>query len=340
MSGFMPGEWNWMRGSSNDMITPTDDATAQLILKRRLAQADALRGAQLPQAQMVSGHYVAPSWTQYLANAVGQYKGREQEREAIKGYQDYLGTQRKTKQDALTALSKALSPQAITEQGSYDIQVPNGRTPTPTDNLGGMQPYESGMKNISVPMTTTTGYRQPTSADVMSALSAYSNATNNPDLAEKLMMTQAGQIMAPKQTEWKEANGRLIGFDVHGRPTGEVLGESKNEDPTSYKEWVKAKGVGYKGSYEDWKRLATSWINPYQAAQLGIEEKKLKLKEVEDNPLGLPKPSAQPSTSPLNKAPKTQSFNIDGVGSVNATYDAKTGKYFVMQGGKKFWVEE
>ena len=231
MSNILPGEWNWMKTGTDVSGMPTDDATAQLMLKRRLAQADALRQMEVPQGQMISGHYVAPSWTQQLAALGGQWLGGKQEEQAIKGYQDYLSAQQKTKQDALTALSKALSPQAITEQSSYDIQVPNGKQAGATDNLGGMQPYESGMKTISVPMTTTTGTRNPTAQDVISAISAYSNATKNPDLAEKLIMTQAGQIMAPKQTEWKEVNGKLYGFDVHGNPTGKTLGEGKKEKP-------------------------------------------------------------------------------------------------------------
>lgn len=74
----------------NQDVGTQDDATAQLLLKRRLAQADALRGQQMPQGQMVSGHYVAPSWTQYLANAVGQYKGKQEEQKAM---QDYANAQ-------------------------------------------------------------------------------------------------------------------------------------------------------------------------------------------------------------------------------------------------------
>lgn len=73
-----------------------DEAMAQLDLKRRLARADALRNQPAPEGQMVSGRYVAPSWTQYLANIAGQYYANKQEREALKGYGDYqAGKQRK-----------------------------------------------------------------------------------------------------------------------------------------------------------------------------------------------------------------------------------------------------
>lgn len=81
MSGFMPGEWE-----AQNPTAPTDDITAQLELKRRLARADALRNAEMPQAQMVGGRYITPSWTQYLANAYGKMQAGADERAALKGY--------------------------------------------------------------------------------------------------------------------------------------------------------------------------------------------------------------------------------------------------------------
>ena len=65
---------------------PVDDAMVQLQLKRKLAMADALRNQEMPQGQMVSGHYVAPSWTQYAANLVNKYQGGKQAEEAMKQY--------------------------------------------------------------------------------------------------------------------------------------------------------------------------------------------------------------------------------------------------------------
>ena len=62
---------------------PANDAMAQLELKRKLKIAEALQNAQVPQGQMVSGHYVAPSFTQQLASAYGMYKGKKSEEEAI-----------------------------------------------------------------------------------------------------------------------------------------------------------------------------------------------------------------------------------------------------------------
>jgi hypothetical protein len=84
---------------------PTDDAAMQLELKRRLKMAEALQQQAMPEGQMVSGHYVAPSWTQYLANAVNKYQGGKQEREALGQFGQY----QTAKQDKITKLVNELS---------------------------------------------------------------------------------------------------------------------------------------------------------------------------------------------------------------------------------------
>ena len=60
-------------GQTQDQM-PQDDTMMQLELQRKLKLADALRQQSTPEGQMVSGHYVAPSWTQQLANLYGKYQ--------------------------------------------------------------------------------------------------------------------------------------------------------------------------------------------------------------------------------------------------------------------------
>jgi hypothetical protein len=66
--------------------------------QRQLAQALQQRGMQTPQGQMVSGRYVAPSFTQYLANAFDIYGGKTGVEEAEKGMAAYQQRQQKTAQ--------------------------------------------------------------------------------------------------------------------------------------------------------------------------------------------------------------------------------------------------
>lgn len=83
---------------------PANDTLAQLELQRKLKLADALKNAQAPQGQMISGHYVAPSFTQQLANAYGMYKGKKAEEEAIKNYGEYQKTKSSQLGDVLKSL--------------------------------------------------------------------------------------------------------------------------------------------------------------------------------------------------------------------------------------------
>lgn len=62
-------------------------------LRRRQAQIDALRekSMQSPEGKMVSGHYVAPSITQYgaqLMNAYGAAKGQQGVNQGMQGMND------------------------------------------------------------------------------------------------------------------------------------------------------------------------------------------------------------------------------------------------------------
>lgn len=75
--------------SDNTDGSGVDDPTlAQINLKRKLALADSLRNSPVLEGQMVSGRYVAPSWTQNLANAVNKGIGMYTERQAMKEYAD------------------------------------------------------------------------------------------------------------------------------------------------------------------------------------------------------------------------------------------------------------
>jgi len=99
---------------------PTDDTMAQLELQRKLKLAQALQQEQMPQGQMVSGHYVAPSWTQYAANALGQYVGGKQEEEAMKQFGDY----RKSKEAKMADILQGLTPH--TETTELDVNQAGG----------------------------------------------------------------------------------------------------------------------------------------------------------------------------------------------------------------------
>jgi len=91
---------------SDNTTQSADDATlAEINLKRKLALADSLRNSPLLEGQMVSGHYVKPSWTQTLANAVNKGLGAYTERQAMKDYAEAQKTRQAKMADVLTKLT-------------------------------------------------------------------------------------------------------------------------------------------------------------------------------------------------------------------------------------------
>lgn len=99
--------------------------------KQQAETARKLReGIVSPEGQMVSGHYVAPSWTQYLSNALRQGMYGRQEREAMQ--QAYQMEQQKAAE--IAAISKQLGPQAQSTISDVGPQQPT-RMPTEQERM-------------------------------------------------------------------------------------------------------------------------------------------------------------------------------------------------------------
>lgn len=103
------------------MATPSQFDRRVLGLQEQKALAEKLRqtGLDMPQGQMVSGFYVAPSLGQYLAKGLQLYSGIKGEQEAKQGIENLYGereAQRKTflesmPKERVTPDSKVIQPQ-------------------------------------------------------------------------------------------------------------------------------------------------------------------------------------------------------------------------------------
>ena len=167
MQNILPGESGGM-----PQQMPQDDAMMQLELQRRMKFADALRQQAAPEGQMVSGHYVAPSWTQQLANLYGKYQAGQQEQSALKQYGDYTKGKQAKLAEALGEYQKSLEPR--TEQAPQQPATIMGSTGEMASNMG--------MVNAparQVPVTANDRY---------AALLKLSTATNNPELMQKAIV--------------------------------------------------------------------------------------------------------------------------------------------------------
>lgn len=227
LQGLMPDG----TGSDPNQL-PQDDTMMQLELKRKFALADALKGQAMPEGQMVSGHYVAPSWTQYLANAVGKYQGARGEQEAIKQYGDYRTAENTRMAEALGKFGKAFEPTTTTnttyapgvgKELAVGDTVQTAPNYSPTSNANEMvaptSPYGTqsmmGNATTSVP-TTTTSTVQPTAGSINQAFTDYAAATRNPKLAEQLMMSRFTDYQKRNDPFKLSKDETLFGRDANG----------------------------------------------------------------------------------------------------------------------------
>lgn len=99
------------------------DAEAEQ-LRRRKMYADMLtqQGQQTPQGQMVSGHYVAPSWTQYLNQGLSKVLGAKADADISLGMQA-LGDKRKA--ESAATLGRALEMMRGTPEQTFAPATPN-----------------------------------------------------------------------------------------------------------------------------------------------------------------------------------------------------------------------
>lgn len=198
-----------MPGESSGM--PQDDAMMELELKRRMKFADALRGQEAPQGQMVSGIYVAPSITQQLAGLANKYVAGQQEKEAINRYGEYAKGKQAKMAEALGEYQKDLMPR--TEQAPQQPTTVTGTTGEIAPNMG--------MVNAparQVPLTANDRY---------AALLKYASATNNPQLMQQAMVgglefankaeeTAADRAFREKQTANEQEFQRIRDKDRQG----------------------------------------------------------------------------------------------------------------------------
>lgn len=226
-------------GDNVDQSGVTDPSLAQINLKRKLALADSLRNTPIPEGQMVSGRYVAPSWTQYLAGAMSKAMAGSQEREAMKEYENIAKAQEAKKQAGLGKLIKVLKNEPITETTMQPTQVDlqqGMNVPTSpfqtseqvnqiAPNYGGQAPIQNmqGQTNVMKPFTTQVPAKPLTQNDILSAVVEYGQTIGDNKIGEGAILDYIKHANAPKKTTWVDVGDKQIQIDETGTPTGQTL---------------------------------------------------------------------------------------------------------------------
>ena len=236
---------------------PANDAMAQFELQRRLKMAQQLQDAKNPEAQMISGHYVAPSWTQYAANALNKYYGKKAEEEAVKGYGAYTKSKEQKQADALRGFVEGMQPtdttstvdNFVTKPLEQGMNVPTSPFGT-LDQVAQIAP-KFGMntpapQNMQGEMTTnqptqSTTYTPRSQQDLISNFYKYAQKSGNPDIANKFALEQFGQAIKPKVTKFIDVGNKQIEVDENNTPTGRELPKGLSPHEAYQQDWEKHK---------------------------------------------------------------------------------------------------
>jgi hypothetical protein len=154
-------------------------------LREQQALAQKLRdqGLEMPQGQMVSGHFVAPATTQYLAQALKGYLGGQDVEAAKQGIKDLMAQRQAESQAFLENMPKATetqvevrTPQTMNQMGPSPLSKALRVNPSPEDVLAyaakapGISPVDVG--NLAVKGAELQAGREARLAERQMALEA------------------------------------------------------------------------------------------------------------------------------------------------------------------------
>jgi len=207
---------------------PANDAMAQLELQRRLKIAQQLQQTKAPEGQMISGHYVAPSWTQQLASAYGIYKGKKSEEEAIKQYGDYAKTEEAKKAKAYGDYLDKLSGTKTTtmQPTTVDLQqgMNVGTSPFGTldqvaqvaPKFGMNTPAPQNMTGATTQMNPVTTRQPLDAAGQYRAMLELGTQIKDPTMIREAMMGNVGHLAKTEDRAADQEFQRILNKDKQG----------------------------------------------------------------------------------------------------------------------------
>lgn len=186
--------------------------------EKQLAQALVQRGLKPVEGQTVSGRYVAPSWTQNLANMFDIYSGNQRLAGAEKQGQAYA--------DALRQLTlKDIQGYGEAMKGTPEQAIYGAGEQGPTKEITTPEVAPSPEKALGILM----GSKSPQSQALAQALLA--------DQLKTHVLPEGGTLV-------RGSLGGGMGQNITAGP----------KDPTEYKEFVRAKEGGFQGSFFDYQK--------------------------------------------------------------------------------------
>ena len=215
---------------ANPFITQADpiqqtmvDPEAQSLQRQKQYAAMLLQNSQQPQGQMISGHYVAPSWTQQLSSAINPIVGA------------YMMNKADTEQ---AKLADQLRQQTLSDIQNYGQAMRGTPAGKPTYDYGN---GEADQITTEVPGTPAVAPNPEKALGILMG----SKSPQSQALAHALLAEQVKTHVLPE-------GGTLVrgGF---GGGTGETI-QGAPKQTTEERDYKTALAGGFKGSFFDYQQ--------------------------------------------------------------------------------------
>lgn len=256
--------------------------------QRKTAQALRELGMQPTEGQMVSGRYVAPSSTQYLAKILQLYMGNKREKEASKN----IETATANKQAKISELLRGMNAPVTEQAGSAPIdsqallrgagvtaEVPGGEYL----KQAGIQPYHQPIGQQ--PITSNRQMTQEERLPIIAELSQY-----DPTAAAMMNAHYEGAATRADNAANRMSERQMM-LDAQRLTNQEKSAESEALRREKYAADEKARREGY-AQQENMARLIAGLRPPPQ-------EKMISIADSSGNPVLIPQSQAQGAT-PFN----------------------------------------
>jgi hypothetical protein len=214
----------------------------------------------------------------------------------------------------------------VTQPLAQGMNVPTSPFGT-SEQVGQTSPFNT--QNMQGDMTTNqptqaTTYTPRTQQELISNFYNYAQKSGNFDIANKFALEQFGQAIKPKTTHYVDVGDKQIELDENNTPTGRTLPKGLSPHEQYQQDWEKHKFETPSAS--DKMRNKTT-IRGQNLVDARDKEK--------NDPYHI-----FGNTSPANISKQTKPIKLDDGSTINGTLDINSGKYYVIQDGKKFWVED
>jgi hypothetical protein len=220
------------------LIDPTNPEAAQIMRRQKMAEQLLEKGQEPLNGQMVSGHFVAPSWTQQLAKTLQGYMGRKEQASADEAQTALAEKLRNQNQDEISQFTGML-------QGKPAITLPEGEQgpvlPAQAPDLQGAMQFAAKSQNptlqqfglqSSLSNAQSQMQQQQQEQARVKAASIWQAAGGDAQKALAMgmpadMVKQFAEAPSLGKTKGIEINGQLVD-PMTGQPIGKAVPKQSN----------------------------------------------------------------------------------------------------------------